>query len=105
MPINTFSVGRDCQLVVMGPYGRVDLSHVTGFESRQVTAAVRGHDGGSMGMPMDTGYTRLIAAPGLEVSYDRVRAYAEVGLAIYNNMSGNQLIARQMYKLSVSYAF
>ena len=41
MPINTFSVGRDCQLVVMGPYGRVDLTHVTGFESRQVTAAVR----------------------------------------------------------------
>jgi hypothetical protein len=36
-----FSVGRDCQLVVMGPYGRIDLAHVTAFESRQVTAAVR----------------------------------------------------------------
>ena len=36
-----FSVGRDCQLVVMGAYGRIDLSHVTGFESRQMTAAVR----------------------------------------------------------------
>src|ERR1700712_2844554 len=41
MPSNQFSVGRDCQLVVMGPFGRVDLTHVTGFESRQVTAAVR----------------------------------------------------------------
>lgn len=41
MPVNTFSVGRDCQLVVMGPFGRVDMSHVTGFESRQMTAAVR----------------------------------------------------------------
>lgn len=41
MPSNLFSVGRDCQLVVMGPYGRVDLTHVTGFESRQVTAPVR----------------------------------------------------------------
>jgi hypothetical protein len=38
---NAFSIGRDCQLVVMGPSGRVDLSHVTGFESRQVTASVR----------------------------------------------------------------
>jgi len=38
---NNFSVGRDCQLVVMGPFGRVDLSHVTGFESRQMTAPVR----------------------------------------------------------------
>ncbi len=41
MPSNNFSVGRDCQLVVMGPFGRVDLSHVTGFESRQLTAPVR----------------------------------------------------------------
>lgn len=41
MVSNTFSVGRDCQLVVMGPYGRIDLTHVTSFESRQLTAAVR----------------------------------------------------------------
>jgi hypothetical protein len=38
---NNFSVGRDCQLVVMGPYGRIDLTHVTAFESRQMTQAVR----------------------------------------------------------------
>jgi len=71
----------------------------------QATAAVRGHDGGTMSMPMDTGYTRLIVAPGIELSYDRFRAYAETGFAVYNNMNGNQLVARQMYKLSVSYAF
>ena len=38
---NAFSVGRDCQLVVIGPSGRIDLSHVTGFECRQATAPVR----------------------------------------------------------------
>ena len=38
---NTFSVGRDCQLVVIGPNGRVDLSHVTAFESRQMTSPIR----------------------------------------------------------------
>ena len=47
MPANTFSTGRDCQLVVIAPKGaggqggRVDLSHVTSFESRQVTHAIR----------------------------------------------------------------
>jgi len=41
MATNTFSVGRDCQLVVIGPAGRVDLTHVTGFDARQVTHAVR----------------------------------------------------------------
>ena len=41
MASNSFSVGRDCQLVVMGPFGRVDLSHVTGFECRQLTHPIR----------------------------------------------------------------
>lgn len=41
MPTTQFSIGRDCQLVVIGPAGRVDLSHVTGFESRQLTTPVR----------------------------------------------------------------
>ncbi len=41
MANNAFSVGRDCQLVLTSPFGRVDLSHVTGFECRQITAAVR----------------------------------------------------------------
>jgi hypothetical protein len=41
MTSNVFSVGRDCQLVVMGPFGRVDLTHVTGFESRQQTHPIR----------------------------------------------------------------
>jgi hypothetical protein len=39
--LTAFSIGRDTQLVVMGPNGRVDLSHVTGFESRQITSPVR----------------------------------------------------------------
>ena len=41
MANNHFSVGRDCQLVVMGPAGRVDLTHVTAFESRQITHSLR----------------------------------------------------------------
>jgi hypothetical protein len=41
MALTNFSVGRDTQLVVMGPSGRVDLAHVTGFEARQVTQSVR----------------------------------------------------------------
>jgi hypothetical protein len=41
MALTAFSIGRDTQLVVMGPNGRVDLSHVTGFESHQITSPVR----------------------------------------------------------------
>ena len=41
MPTNAFSLGRDTQLVVIAPSGRVDLTHVTGFESRQMTHPIR----------------------------------------------------------------
>jgi hypothetical protein len=41
MALTAFSIGRDTQLVVMGPYGRVDLTHATGFENRQITSPIR----------------------------------------------------------------
>jgi hypothetical protein len=58
MPINSFSIGRDCQLVVLGPQGRVDLSYVTGFESRQLTQSVRLDrlDGVPMGAELPKGW-------------------------------------------------
>jgi len=58
MSSNTFSVGHDSQVVVMGPYGRIDLEHVTGFESRQITASVRVHriDGTQLGAELPKGW-------------------------------------------------
>jgi hypothetical protein len=58
MPVNSFSIGRDCQLVVMGPQGRVDLTYVTGFESRQITQSVRLDrlDGVPMGAELPKGW-------------------------------------------------
>lgn len=41
MALTAFSIGKDTQLVVMGPTGRIDLTHITGFESRQLTQSVR----------------------------------------------------------------
>lgn len=54
----TFSVGRDSQVVVIGPYGRVDLAHVTGFESRQLTASIRVDriDGTHLGAELPKGW-------------------------------------------------
>jgi hypothetical protein len=41
MPTNAFSLGRDTQLVVIAPSGQINLTHVTGFESRQMTQPIR----------------------------------------------------------------
>ena len=45
MPIiqgtGSFSVGRDCQLVLMGPFGRVDIPNVTHFDCKQDTSPIK----------------------------------------------------------------
>ncbi|GBQ08797.1 MAG: hypothetical protein PHI71_05010 [Acidiphilium sp.] len=58
MPYNSFSVGNDCQIVVMGPFGRIDLAYVTGFEVSQVTQSVRVDrlDGVQLGAELPRGW-------------------------------------------------
>ena len=58
MSLTAFSVGRDTQLVVMGPLGRIDLTHVTAFESRQLTQPVRVSriDGTQLGTDLPKGW-------------------------------------------------
>ena len=58
MPANAFSTGRDTQLVIIGPSGRVDLSHVTGFDSHQLTHPIRIDrlDGVPMGAELPKGW-------------------------------------------------
>ncbi len=58
MAVTAFSIGRDTQLVVMGPSGRVDISHVTSFESRQLTSSVRVNrlDGSQLGAELPKGW-------------------------------------------------
>lgn len=58
MALTAFSIGKDTQLVVMGPPGRVDLTHVTSFESRQLTQSVRVSriDGTHLGAELPRGW-------------------------------------------------
>jgi hypothetical protein len=58
MSLTMFSVGRDTQLVVIGPARRIDLTHVTSFESRQITHSVRVDrlDGTHMGTELPKGW-------------------------------------------------
>ena len=58
MSISTFSVGRDTQLVVIGPSGQITLNHVTAFDSHQVTQSIRVNrlDGNQMGIELPKGW-------------------------------------------------
>jgi len=71
----------------------------------QVNATYRGHDGGPDGHPGDSGYTRVLLTPGVEVNVDKVAVYFDVGLPVYRNSSGNQLVSSEFWRVNLSYRF
>jgi hypothetical protein len=71
----------------------------------QLVGTYRTHEGGSDGDPQNSGYTRVLLTPGLELDAGRTRVYADVSRALYTNVSGNQLVARTLFKVSVSVQF
>jgi len=52
-----------------------------------------------------SGYTRILVAPGLEADVGPVRIYAEVAVPVYQFVNGNQLVADTLYKVLVGYTF
>jgi hypothetical protein len=71
----------------------------------QVIGSVRGRDNGAAAAPDDSGYQRILLAPGLEVNLHPFKFYADVEIPVYQNMKGNQLVAPALFKVSLSYMF
>jgi hypothetical protein len=86
-------------------YGALSVGSLRVTPIMELEVSYRGHDGGPDGDPVNTGYTRAFAVPGAELAVGAWRIYADVGLPIYTNASGNQLMALALFKLNVSYHF
>jgi hypothetical protein len=71
----------------------------------EIAGSYRRHDGGLLGHPQDSGYIRAFITPGVEVDAGRTRIYADVSRAAFTNASGNQLVARTLFKINVSVGF
>jgi hypothetical protein len=95
MALNNFSIGRDTQLVVIGPSGRIDLQHVTGFEARQLTQSVRVSrlDGNQMAAELPKGWEGSFDVERGNSAADDMIAAAEQ--AFYN---GEQPTLSTMYE-------
>src|SRR5580698_5947174 len=95
MPTNSFSLGRDSQLVVITSTGQITLSYVTGFESRQVTQSIRIDrlDGTQMAAELPKGW---------EGSFDLERGSSVVDDFIAATeqayYSGGQLLTSTLYQ-------
>jgi hypothetical protein len=71
----------------------------------QLIYSHRGHDSGPAANPLNSGYDRALISPGVEMSVNQWKAYADVEFPVYEDMTGNQLIAPAALKVIVSYSF
>jgi hypothetical protein len=68
----------------------------------QMVGSLRRPDSGAAANAGDTGYSRLLAAPGLELRVKRLRVFADIEAPLWQNVRGNQLIAPWQAKLTIS---
>ncbi len=80
--------------------GRTKVSPVA-----QVIGSWRGRDTGLAAASDNSGYQRILVSPGLEFHLHPVKIYADVELPVYQNVSGHQLVAPVLFKLTLSYMF
>ncbi len=81
-------------------WGRVTITPIF-----QIIGSVRGHDCGAAAAPDDSGYQRILLAPGIEVNLHPVMIYADVELPVYQNFTGNQLVTPVLFKVGLSFMF
>lgn len=71
----------------------------------QTIASKRWSDSGVNADPADSGYTRMLIAPGLEFDTGAVKLYGDIEVPFYQQVRGNQLVAPVLTKFMVGYNF
>lgn len=74
-----FSVGRNCQVVLLGPFGRVDLPNVMSFDAKQATQKIRVDrlDGIQLSADLPKGWNMALEVERGSVGVDQLFALAE----------------------------
>ena len=81
-------------------WGRAKIAPIA-----QVIGSVRGRDNGAAASSDNSGYQRILLAPGMEVNLHPFKIYADVEIPVYQNLRGNQLVAPALFKVNLSYMF
>lgn len=97
--------GGELDAAIGGYYDRTRLGDVTVAPVAQLVGSHRLRDSGTLGHFTDSGYDRILLAPGLEFDTALVRVYGDVGFPLYQYVHGNQLVAKALFKLNVGYRF
>jgi len=67
--------------------------------------STRSHDQGSNADPPNSGYVRLLLAPGAEIGWGSFRFYADMEFPVLQYVNGHQLTAPYLLKTILSYNF
>jgi hypothetical protein len=97
--------GAEVDVVFGGYYNDWRIGGLKFAPLAQVVGSNRWRDTGLAADFNDSGYRRLILAPGFNLETARWRVFADVGFPVWQYFNGNQLVATELYKLSVSYVF
>ena len=92
------SIGAIYNFGDVGPLNEVApiLSLLTSFRS---------HDQGANADPPNSGYIRLLLAPGAEIGWKQFRFYADMEFPVMQYVNGHQLTAPYLLKTILSYNF
>jgi hypothetical protein len=86
-------------------YNNIKIGTVDVTPIFHVIVSRRGRDGGLEGETDDTGYTRVLLSPGISIAVDRWKFYADVEIATWQHVNGNQLVAPTAFKVILSRSF
>ncbi len=71
----------------------------------QLLVSNRWRDSGVQADTPDSGYQRVLAAPGLELDVGKLKLYADIEFPLYQNVNGNQLVTPHFFKFIMAYSF
>jgi hypothetical protein len=80
--------------------GRANIAPVA-----QVLFSERTKDYGAAADSPNSGYTRVLLSPGIEIHLHPFKIYADAEVPVFANVNGNQLVAPVLVKVGVSYMF
>jgi hypothetical protein len=98
--------GAELDLAAGAYYNGLRIGRMTIAPIGQLKLSVRGRDSGAASAePVASGFERVLAAPGLELDLHPLKVYTDVELPLYYRFTGNQLVARTLFRVNVSLMF
>ena len=87
-------------------YQGLSLGNMSVSPVAQILGSERTSDSGqNAANPVASGYQRVLLSPGVELHMHPVKVYADVEFPVYQHMTGDQLVAPVLFKLTLSYMF